>query len=214
MTDTYLTVHEEAHVTYTTQKSCFIGSAAPCLSEEDALSFIARIRQKYIEASHYCYAYIFNRESPLSRFTDDGEPSGTAGLPILNVLKQKELTNTCAVVTRYYGGIPLGKSGLIRAYTRSCASAADAAGIICMELCEQWECTVPYPLWDRTRRLLETMPVRLEAPVFTENVRFMLCIGQQDTPEVMVRLKDITSGSIQCHQTGVFYAPRDNRNRL
>jgi len=213
MTDTYLTVSEEAHITYTTQNSRFIGSAAPCLSEEEAISFITRIRQKYIGASHYCYAYVISKNS-IMRFTDDGEPSGTAGLPILNVLKQKELTNSCAVVTRYYGGIPLGKSGLIRAYTRSCASAVDAAGIVYMELCEQWECAVPYPLWDKTRRFLEALPLRLETPVFTERVHFVLCIGKQDSSDIMVKLKDITSGLLHFQQTGMFYAPRDNRNRL
>ena len=129
MTDgSYKTVAREAKDEFTEKKSVFIGHAKPIESEEQALDFIKTIEKRYGDAAHNCYAYI-NKEQNIVRFNDNGEPQGTAGLPILEVIKREELCGVVIVVTRYFGGILLGAGGLVRAYSKAAKIAIDAAGI-------------------------------------------------------------------------------------
>lgn len=124
----YKTVEKEfAEASFTEKKSEFIGYAARVETEEAAKSFIERIRRKHSDATHNCYAYLL-KDSGLSRFSDDGEPGGTAGMPILEVVKREGVCDVCIVVTRYFGGILLGAGGLVRAYAKGAKMALDAAG--------------------------------------------------------------------------------------
>ncbi|MFQ9448390.1 MAG: IMPACT family protein [Christensenellales bacterium] len=129
----YKTLREENSAEFIINKSRFIGYGCPCETEEEALAFLARIRQKHKDATHNCYAYIIGLNSGIMRYSDDGEPGGTAGMPIIEVMKARGVVNCAVVVTRYFGGILLGAGGLVRAYAQGSKTALDAAGVVVME---------------------------------------------------------------------------------
>lgn len=129
MSKNYNMIKEYTETSFIERKSRFISYAMPVYTEEEAISFLSSIRKKHYDATHNCYAYILGENSEIQRSSDDGEPSGTAGIPILEVLKKENLTNTIIIVTRYFGGIMLGAGGLIRAYTEGAAKAVSEAGI-------------------------------------------------------------------------------------
>lgn len=130
MEKVYKMIKGAASSSFIERKSEFIGYVSPVYTEEEAAAFIHSIKKKHYDATHNCSAYILGENSMVQRSSDDGEPSGTAGLPILEVLRKEGLTNTAIVVTRYFGGILLGAGGLIRAYTEGAASAVHAAGVV------------------------------------------------------------------------------------
>lgn len=130
MNKSYKMIKEYGEASFVERKSKFISYAAPIYSEEEAIQFLNSIRKKHYDATHNCYAYIIGENFSIQRSSDDGEPSGTAGVPILEVLKKEELTNTIIVVTRYFGGIMLGAGGLIRAYTEGAVRSITVSGII------------------------------------------------------------------------------------
>ena len=157
MTDSYRTLSAFAEARFTEQKSVFIGRAGFCESEEKAIELIKTARNDYPDASHHCYAYILGTNAGVMRYSDDGEPGGTAGMPILSLIRSEGLVNCCVVVTRYFGGTLLGTGGLVRAYTQGCRLALDAAGIVQMDMTRRNLCEVPYPCWDRVRYALDRL---------------------------------------------------------
>jgi uncharacterized YigZ family protein len=126
------------------KKSKFISYIAPAYTEQEAVDFIHSIKKKHYDASHNCSAFIIGEEGNIQRSSDDGEPSGTAGIPILEVLRKESLTNTVVVVTRYFGGTMLGAGGLIRAYTKGCADAVNVAGIMILQPYSVYGITIDY----------------------------------------------------------------------
>jgi uncharacterized YigZ family protein len=156
------------------QKSRFIGYASPAVSEEEAMFFIRTIRERHRDATHNCYAYIVGKNQGIIRYSDDGEPSGTAGLPMLDVLKNKGLTDCVVVVTRYFGGTLLGTGGLVRAYTHGCRIAVDAAVPVRMEMTNCYHCSVPYNCWDSLRHALEKTSAILSEITYTDQISFIL----------------------------------------
>lgn len=126
----YRTVKAQAEVEIVLQKSRFIGRCFPVKSEAEALAILADLRKKHWDARHNCFAYRIGPQADCARYSDDGEPGGTAGLPMMEVLKSRELTDVLTVVTRYFGGVLLGTGGLVRAYSRCAAEAAVAAGAV------------------------------------------------------------------------------------
>ena len=129
MNKSYNMIKQYKEISFIERKSRFISYTMPVYTEEEAIDFLNKIRKKHYDATHNCYAYILGEDSNIQRSSDDGEPSGTAGIPILEVLKKESLTNSIIVVTRYFGGIMLGAGGLIRAYTQGAVNAINAAGI-------------------------------------------------------------------------------------
>ena len=129
----YKTTRQRAQDEFIVNKSRFIGYACPCETEEEALAFLKEIREKHRDATHNCYAYAIGANAGIMRYSDDGEPGGTAGLPMMEVLKSRGVVNCCVVVTRYFGGVLLGAGGLVRAYTKGCAIALNAAQVSVME---------------------------------------------------------------------------------
>ena len=125
----YTTLKEYGTYTYEEKKSVFIGECMPVKTEEEALSFINNIKKKYSDARHHVYAYVL-RENSVMRFTDDHEPQGTAGMPVLDIIRKNCCTDVVIVVTRYFGGTLLGTGGLVRAYTAAALGALEAAEII------------------------------------------------------------------------------------
>ena len=126
---TYLSLAGEGSGEYTEKKSRFLARAVPCTTEAQALEVINEARHQYADARHHVYAYLL-RDNHLMRYTDDGEPQGTAGVPILDVLRKRQLTDLCVVVTRYFGGVLLGTGGLVHAYTIAACQAIENGGIV------------------------------------------------------------------------------------
>ena len=139
----YKTVAGEVSAETEVKHSRFIATVCPCKTEEEATEFIARMRKKYWDATHNVYAFSV-RENNVKRFSDDGEPQGTAGLPILNVLKNKGFYNVAVVVTRYFGGVKLGAGGLIRAYSEAAAGACNNAKVTKCVLCSKFSVEFSY----------------------------------------------------------------------
>ena len=189
----YKTLREENSAEFIINKSRFIGYGCPCQTEEEALAFLARIRQKHKDATHNCYAYIIGLNSGIMRYSDDGEPGGTAGMPIIEVMKARGVVNCAVVVTRYFGGILLGAGGLVRAYTQGAVIALKAAQVVIMEPSQRYLCEVAYPLWDRVTHALKTMPVQLVSSEFTTAVAFTLLVREKDAQAMLddlIRLTD------------------------
>lgn len=193
----YKTLLRNATEEYIIQKSRFLGHAAPAKTEEDALRFLEQIRKEHKAANHNCYAYIIGENGGIMRYSDDGEPGGTAGLPMIEVMKQRGLVNCVAVVTRYFGGILLGAGGLVRAYSHTCSLALSAAGVCEMEPSVQLTLEVGYPQWDRVQYALKSLPIRQAAPAYTQAIRFSLLCRQTDEEMVLAELARVTDGRIK-----------------
>lgn len=152
------------------KKSRFVCQLARVAGEEAAQDFIAAVRKEHPKANHHCVAYILGENAEVQRMSDDGEPSGTAGVPMLEVLKKRKLTDICAVVTRYFGGVKLGTGGLIRAYSHSVSQALDAATFLRTENQEKLQLRLDYSLYDSLQHFVSEQELQLTEPIFTENV--------------------------------------------
>ena len=197
MMKAYKTLLKEANDEVIINKSRFIGYAAPVKTVEEALSFLDRIRTKHKDATHNCYAYIIGQNAGIMRYSDDGEPGGTAGMPIIEVMKARGVVDCAVVVTRYFGGILLGAGGLVRAYTQGCVIALNAAQVCEMHPTEKWMFEVAYPLWDKVQHTLKALPVRLESTEFTTAVAFEISVKAEDSEAVQVELTQVTDGRIE-----------------
>lgn len=197
MAGDYKTLKQAAHGEFTVNKSRFIGYAAPCQTEEEALAFLKSIREKHRDATHNCYAYVIGENAGIMRYSDDGEPGGTAGLPMMEVLKNRDVKNCCVVVTRYFGGILLGAGGLVRAYTKGCAIALDAAQVVRMQLSRRVLLDVPYPLWDRVNHALKSLPVILEDTQFGASVEATVLLRVKDCEETLQKLTALTDAKAE-----------------
>lgn len=196
----YQTLHRRAEVEYGIKKSRFIGVAAPVSTAEDALELLDGIKKEHRGASHHCFAYVIGQNKGIIRYSDDGEPSGTAGRPILEVISAKDAVDCAVVVTRYFGGILLGTGGLARAYTQAAALAMDAAGLSAMHETARWRLHVPWPLWDRVDYALKSLPVIAENVEYAEDVKLTLLCRTQDEEQSMETLVKTTDGKIQTHR--------------
>ena len=152
----YKTILNFATAEFEEKKSKFIASIRPITCEEEAVSFISELKSKYWNATHNVYAYSINNGTLIQRYSDDGEPSGTAGMPTLEVIKRMGLQNVVVVITRYFGGTLLGASGLIRAYSKSAALGVEAAEVVTRKLCTNISIVVEYTLFGRLQNMLIT----------------------------------------------------------
>lgn len=166
----YLTVSKEVATEIEEKKSRFIATVRPVSSEQEAQDFINRLKTKYWDATHNVYAYYICAESTLQKFSDDGEPSGTAGLPVLEAIKKLEVQDVAVVVTRYFGGTLLGASGLVRAYGKSAAVGIEAAGIVRKLLCTEVRVTIDYSMLGRIQAAIASRGYSVKDTVYTDNV--------------------------------------------
>lgn len=196
MSESYITVRESASDEVTIQKSRFIGYACPCAEEEEAQRFIQSLREKHRDARHHCYAYVIGENAGIMRYSDDGEPGGTAGMPMMDVLKKEKIVNCCVVVVRYFGGILLGTGGLVRAYTQGCKLALAAAGLVRMELSETVRCRVSYSVWNQLQYAVTKMPVLVDSITYQDAVEFSLCAKKRDIAAATESLGNISEGKI------------------
>ncbi len=168
--ENYKTIARNDNYLKEIKKSKFIVHLAQTNNEAEAKDFVDQIRQQESSATHNCYAYIVQENVLIERMSDDGEPSGTAGPPILNVLQQQGLENVTAVVTRYFGGIKLGAGGLIRAYSSTTAEGIKDIGLVENRLQQGYQLTIPYHLYDKFENYAKNENINLENKQFSADV--------------------------------------------
>jgi uncharacterized YigZ family protein len=205
MMERYRTVRGFAQSRFEEKKSEFIGQICPCDSWEEACLFAQSARKRYPDARHHVLAFI-NREGNIQRFDDDGEPKGTGGIPMLEVLKKEELLGVCVVVTRYFGGILLGAGGLARAYARGARDAVQAAGICSFIKVKRLRFSVPYPLFPKAEFEWNQRNYRLENKDFGEQVTVTLLASPREKEALEAFLQDLSGGKIQVETVGECYA--------
>lgn len=193
----YKTLIRRAQDEFIVNKSRFIGHAAPVESEEEALAFLAEMRKTYKDANHNCYAYIVGVNMGIMRYSDDGEPGGTAGLPIMEVLRARGVTNCCVVVTRYFGGVLLGAGGLVRAYSKGAAIAVDAAGVGVIHPTARYLIDMEYSLLGVVDHYLKDQPVQVEERSFTDRVTLTLVVRCCDETAVTDGLTASTDARVE-----------------
>lgn len=192
MIHSYITIAGRSCEELIINKSRFIGYAAPCETEDQAISFLHEIRETHKNATHHCYAYIIGENANVMRYSDNGEPAGTAGLPIIDVMRNKSIVNCCIVVVRYFGGVLLGTGGLVRAYTQSSQAAVESAGISRMEMTMDASCELPYSAWDRFRYSCEQLPVRIEYVSYGSVISFHLLVRLSERDKIINSLLDVS----------------------
>lgn len=201
MNNEYKTIADRATASFIERKSEFIGNISPVKNEGEAISFIEEIRKQHRKATHNCYAYIL-RENNIGRHSDDGEPSGTAGAPMFEVLKKEGLTDICCVVTRYFGGILLGAGGLVRAYGNGVKIAVDAAKIKVVKTARRLIFTIDYSLYGKIGALLSQYDVRVQNEDFGADVKITLCIYEKLAEEFKAKLTDLCFGRVVIEDLG------------
>jgi len=200
MGNSFKTLAEKGSASIVIKKSEFIGYAIPVISEEEAQCFIAEIKAKYRDARHNVFAYTVDGKD---KYSDDGEPQGTAGVPMLSLIKKMGLTNVCVTVTRYFGGILLGAPGLVRAYSDACKSALLAAGVTNMVLCDRFSLCVPYAESSKMRKELQNFTGAIVIDtIYDAEVTFCGASLQEKTEELEMLCTDLTNARCSFKKTG------------
>ena len=195
MSDSYLLPAGYGEGLYEDRKSKFIGEVFIAETPEQAVEQINAVRAKYRDARHHCYAYII-REGNYMRYSDDGEPQGTAGMPMLDVLRRENITNVCCVVTRYFGGVLLGTGGLVRAYTKSTQLALEQAGINRMSRYSVALITCPYALLGVVQNILPEHDCTTEDTEYGVDVTLTVTLPEGGEEALRTALCDATSAAV------------------
>ena len=204
----YRTVKTPASVELVINKSRFIGQCFPISTEGEALEKLAAIRKQYWDATHNCYAYSVGQKGEIARFSDDGEPGGTAGMPMMDAVRGAGVTNVLCVVTRYFGGILLGTGGLVRAYARSCSEAIRAGGIVRMAPSDLIEFDRPYSQWTMLQQEARKIGAAL-TPEYGERIRCVAAVEAERTKSFLSAIFDQSAGSLMGRVIGCEYRPRE-----
>lgn len=199
--ESYITVKERASFEFEDRKSVFIADAAPVSSETEALAFLECIKKKYPDARHHVYAYVL-RENSVMRFSDDHEPQGTAGMPVLDVIRKNGCTDVIIVVTRYFGGTLLGTGGLVHAYTSSALGALRTAQIIRYDIYCDVEFTLSYSDHGKACAALGGLDFRIDDTIFGADVTLVGRILKSNVQELSKKITEITSGRSMVKVTG------------
>ncbi|MBQ3913020.1 MAG: YigZ family protein [Lachnospiraceae bacterium] len=198
----YKTIQQEATGEITEKKSRFIATLRPVSSEEEALAFIAEMKKKYWDARHNCSAYIIGTDKPLERCSDDGEPSRTAGMPMLEVLKGSGLSNVCAVVTRYFGGILLGTGGLVRAYQAATAEGIRNSVILTCKYLNRIKLTLDYTAYGKVQYYAVSEHLSMDEPVFSDSVSVTFSLSDEERGKLLSYATEATSGKAGIEDLG------------
>ena len=200
----YLTISENAKASFIEKRSEFIGYISPVKTNDEAVAFINSIKAEHRKAKHNVYAYIL-REDNISRYSDDGEPQGTAGVPVLDVLKKRGLTDVCVVVTRYFGGILLGGGGLVRAYSHAASLACDAAHIMDMCLCHRLKITADYGMYGKISYLLPNYDIITVDSDFGSDVTLEILVLSEKLDALKKELTEVTNGTAEIEDMGELF---------
>lgn len=189
----YITVKKYGRFEYEDRKSVFIGEAMPVSTEADALAFIDRVKKKYPDARHHVYAYVL-RENSIMRFTDDHEPQGTAGMPVLDSIRKNGCTDTVVVVTRYFGGTLLGTGGLVKAYTSAAVGAMNESEIVEYTVYSEISVKVSYSDYGKLGPLIESSGFRTEDTVYSDDVTVLGKLKKSTLENFLKNVTEISSG--------------------
>ena len=194
--ESYITVLQHSSFEYEDRKSVFIGEALPVSTEEEALAFIESVKKRYPDARHHVYAYVL-RENSLMRFTDDREPQGTAGMPVLDVIRKNGLTDIVVVVTRYFGGTLLGTGGLVRAYTAAAIGAVEEAVIIKYDIYVTLSIEASYSDYQKFAPIFAECGYRSEDVRYTDKVVLSGSVSKSNLENMQDKLVQATSGRVK-----------------
>ncbi|WP_173915605.1 YigZ family protein [Halobacillus sp. Marseille-Q1614] len=196
MLESYKTVQLEGSHEINIQKSRFIGYIKRCETEQEAQDFIRSIKKKHRDANHNCSAYMIGEHDLIQKANDDGEPSGTAGVPMLEVLKKMELKDTAVVVTRYFGGVKLGAGGLIRAYSKSASEAIQATGVVQRELMRTVKVTADYTLLGKLENEIRNSIYPIKMIHYLDNVEIEVYVKKDNQEEFEQWITDLAHGQV------------------
>ena len=200
----YFTISANTKASFIEKRSEFIGHIAPVKTGDEAVAFINSIKAEHRKAKHNVYAYILRRDN-ISRYSDDGEPQGTAGVPVLDVLQKRGLTDVCVVVTRYFGGILLGGGGLVRAYSHAASLACDAAHIMNMCLCHRLKITADYGMYGKISYLLPNFDTIAVNSDFGSDVTLEILVLSEKLESLKNELTEATNGSVDITDCGELF---------
>ena len=206
--DSYKTVQGESIGEIIERRSRFICAVRPAKTEEEALAFIDQTRAKYWDARHNVFAYIL-REQNITRYSDDGEPQGTAGMPVLNVLKASDLADVVAVVTRYFGGTLLGTGGLVRAYSQAAKAALENGHIITLGLYKKFSFACNYGQYGKIAALISAHRGTVEDAVFEEDVEMKFCVLAENVGAFEKDLSELLGAAAQLTDEGTAFLKVD-----
>lgn len=192
----YKTIRNRCEASFIEKKSEFIGYLCPVTTEQEATDFINEIRAMHRKATHNCYAYIL-RDNNTARHSDDGEPGGTAGVPIYDVLNKTGVTDIACVVTRYFGGIMLGAGGLVRAYSKGASIALEAADIMTMEIADSLKITADYAYYGNITAIASEYEAIIRNTEYTDNVSVFLDVKSELTDKLKEKLIDKCNGRVE-----------------
>ena len=178
--EAFLSIHSNQSYSFIINKSEFIGHSFYIESVDEAEKYILKIREKYKDATHNCFAYIIGVDKLIQKYSDDGEPSGTAGIPMLEVLRKKDLTNCLVVSTRYFGGILLGAGGLVRAYTKSIVGVLEESKIVKKELFYDLDIVLDYVYWGKIENIIKNLGLDMLNIKYMEKVKINLLIKKEN----------------------------------
>ena len=191
--ENYTTVSREAHVEFEEKRSLFIGHAIHVDTEEEAQAFIKKMKKEYSDATHNVSAYIL-KVGIIARYSDDGEPQGTAGMPALEAIRKSGVTDVCVVVTRYFGGILLGAGGLVRAYSHSAAIAVEGAGIITYEPYSEVELRCGYSEYQKYSNILANEGVVIDSTDFEADVLLRFAVKRNRADALLKKITETGNG--------------------
>lgn len=201
----YKTMAAPATAEFVEKRSRFIGHVSPVQTEAEAVSFINSIKEMHREATHNVYAYVL-RDGQTRRYSDDGEPQGTAGIPVLDVIQKAGLVDVAVVVTRYFGGTLLGAGGLVRAYTAGAAQAIEAGVIKTMSPCTVLEMDIDYGMYGKVTYILPKYSTKVLESDFGVAVKLKIMIKDSDLQAFRRELEEITSATVYPYETEQLYA--------
>lgn len=190
-----ITIKGQAESSIVIKKSRFLGLASRINTEQEAQEFLAQRRKLHYDATHNCFAYVL--ENGVMRYSDDGEPQGTAGLPMLEVIKRTGLTNVLTVSTRYFGGTLLGAGGLVRAYTQSASTSLNAAQKVKVVPCSVFSCDFTYNVWDKAERRLRDAGYSLDEIQYLTEVSVQISVDNGQEDELAEMITSLTLGKSQ-----------------
>ncbi|WHH60732.1 YigZ family protein [Petroclostridium sp. X23] len=209
----YKTVNQFGTAEIVEKKSRFIASVKPVATEEEALEFIAELKSKYWDARHNVYAYIIG-DNHIQRYSDDGEPSGTAGIPVLEIIKKEQLQDVAVVVTRYFGGTLLGAGGLVRAYGKSAKEGLVAADIVTMKLCDSLKINADYTLLGKIQNEIGNAGHIIEEIVYRDDITIFVLVHTGETQRFVETMIDITNDRVNIEKAATKYIAVNEQGKL